>query len=237
MGEQTGVTWDDVRRSVTALFEERGEWAGAPLPVDGLRLVVEPRYPCQGLNGYCLGEPLNGRGDGGGEEVAIRNHWVQTRRGYQVFVIEEGGKAKAVKLPHNWPEHRHRLEICTLGASDAWSPAAEAAAQDRLAELVTKRAARAYFLTGMFLETSQRSKVTYLFRRLRPTLAMRPKGGAMTILAALCLHPIGYYEQTFAGSMVPTDDVIAHLLLMRGDEHLFWRKANQHEIWEAESGV
>lgn len=94
-------------------------------------------------------------------------------------------------------------------------------------------------MTGSFLETSQRSGVTYLFRRLRPTLAMRGSldGSSVHILAALCLHPIGYYSDSFAGTMVPTDDVCAHLLMMRGDEHHFWRKANHHNIHAASSGL
>jgi hypothetical protein len=25
--------------------------------------------------------------------------------------------------------------------------------------------------------------------------------------------------------------VIAHLMLMRGDEPMFWRRANQHPVW------
>jgi hypothetical protein len=37
--------------------------------------------------------------------------------------------------------------------------------------------------------------------------------------------------------MCPTDDVIAHLMLMRGDEALLWRKANQHPSWVPESGI
>jgi hypothetical protein len=37
--------------------------------------------------------------------------------------------------------------------------------------------------------------------------------------------------------MVPTDDVIAHLMLMRGDEHMFWRRCNQHQPWTKEAGV
>lgn len=28
--------------------------------------------------------------------------------------------------------------------------------------------------------------------------------------------------------MVPTDDIIAHLIMMRGDERSYWSKANQH---------
>lgn len=66
---------------------------------------------------------------------------------------------------------------------------------------------------------------------------MRPAGDAMQILAALCLHPIGFYQGTWAGSMVPTDEVIAHLLLMRGDEPLYWRRANQHPAWSPLAGL
>ena len=40
-----------------------------------------------------------------------------------------------------------------------------------------------------------------------------------------------------SGALRPTDDVIAHLLMMRGDEPMFWRRANQHEAWEVESGL
>jgi hypothetical protein len=31
--------------------------------------------------------------------------------------------------------------------------------------------------------------------------------------------------------------VVAHLMLMRGDEHLFWRKANQHPPYQPEAGM
>jgi hypothetical protein len=59
----------------------------------------------------------------------------------------------------------------------------------------------------------------------------------MRFLAALCLHPIGYYEDSWAGVMAPTDDVVAHLMLCRGDEHMFWRRANQHASWEQQAGI
>jgi hypothetical protein len=39
---------------------------------------------------------------------------------------------------------------------------------------------------------------------------------------------MGRYDGTFAGVMPPTDEVVADLLAMRGDEHFFWRKSNQH---------
>lgn len=59
----------------------------------------------------------------------------------------------------------------------------------------------------------------------------------MRILACLCLHPLGYYRGSWSGAMVPTDDVIAHLLMVRGDEHDFWRKANQHRPDAPEAGL
>jgi hypothetical protein len=93
-------------------------------------------------------------------------------------------------------------------------------------------------LTGMFVERSRRSGISYVFRKLRPTLALKAgKDDRMGLLAALCMHPIGYYDGSWAGAMCPTDDVIAHLMLMRGDEHMFWRRANQHPAWSQEAGI
>src|SRR5581483_4192017 len=51
-----------------------------------------------------------------------------------------------------------------------------------------------YLLTGMFLETSKRSRLTYLFRKLKPTVVIdaRSKSSdeSARILCALCMHPI-----------------------------------------------
>jgi hypothetical protein len=62
-------------------------------------------------------------------------------------------------------------------------------------------------LTGHFPEISKRSGVTYLFRRGRPTIALRQDEEVNYALCALCLHPIGYYGDTWAGVMCPTDEV------------------------------
>ena len=131
------------------------------------------------------------------------------------------------------------MAIATIDAADAWSIECEARAVDTLAELVTHRQFKHYMLTGTFLETSKRSGLHYLFRRLRPTVAIgaAQDGKSMKILCALCLHPIAYYAGTWGGSMVPTDDVIAHLMLMRGDEPMFWRRSNQHPAYAPEAGV
>lgn len=138
---------------------------------------------------------------------------------------------------------RLKMWLLTMGASDAWDEGAEHRARDTLREMLSERQWRHYDLTGSFLETSPRSRLTYVFRRLRPTLAMspRPRPGSlndsMNCIAVLCMHPIGYYAQTWAGCMVPTDDVIAHLSWMRGDEAGFWAQANQHDAWAPEAGL
>jgi hypothetical protein len=105
-----------------------------------------------------------------------------------------------------------------------------------------------YTCTGQFLETSKRSGLTYLFRRLRPTVVLTGQGASsdqftgevtpgMRILTCLCLHPIAYYANSYCGAMVPTDDVIAHLLYMRADEHLYWRRANHHTAGSVLAGL
>jgi hypothetical protein len=100
---------------------------------------------------------------------------------------------------------------------------------------------RQYMLTGMFLEKSKRSGVIYMFRRLKPTVAIAASPGIesdhMRILACLCAHPIAYYAGSWAGAMVPTDDVIAHLAMMRGDERMFWARCNQHPPHRPEAGL
>jgi hypothetical protein len=57
------------------------------------------------------------------------------------------------------------------------------------------------------------------------------------VLAALCLHPMGFYQFTHAGLMTPTDEVIAHLLMIRTDEHKYWAKSGQWPTTDSRSGV
>jgi hypothetical protein len=76
-----------------------------------------------------------------------------------------------------------------------------------------------------------------LFRKGKPTIAIRQDEEGGHPLCALCLHPIGYYGDTWAGVMCPTDEAIAHLLMMRGSEEKFWANANQHPIDHPAAGV
>jgi hypothetical protein len=231
--------WDRIRERIITLAGERGEWAGYPLPIEHAELVIEPGHPLYAtMNGASLGKKDEDDDD---SDVEIVNEWKDYDRGRHVYLIREKstGKVRSGVLPLLRPGQRAELLFGTLGASQAWSVSAEFTAMQRLKTLVTPTAFRYYLLTGTFLESSKRSGVIYMFRKARPTLAIKGtlKGDNTTILAALCLHPIGFYRGTFAGSMVPTDDVIAHLIMMRGDERKYWAKCNQHEVRSAEAGL
>jgi hypothetical protein len=91
-----------------------------------------------------------------------------------------------------------------------------------------------YYLSGEFAEVSKRSHCVYVLRKNRPTIVFSP---SHKFLAALCFHPLGYYNNTFAGVMAPTDDVLSQLLYIRADEHGYWRRANQHPLDSPASGV
>ncbi len=135
------------------------------------------------------------------------------------------------------PEDRLSFTIRTLDASVVWPMEAEQKAQRKLATLIPEHCFQQYQLTGHFGELSKRSQVTYLFRKGRPTIAIRQDETGGYPLCALCLHPIGYYADTWAGVMCPTDEVIAHLLMMRGSEQKYWANANQHPIDHPAAGV
>lgn len=246
------LTWELVSERMAALAEQRGDWAGYPLPVDELRLRVSRGFPYQDANGMrCEDEATTAREEAQdreyeelariecGEGAKIVNEWICWSRGWRVIIVHAPGRgAKHFHAPVETPMRRLILALNTMGASRVWRLEAEIAALQRLRDVVSDAAYGYYITVGAFLETSKRSGVVYWFRRGRPTIAMRAaSNGDMRIIAVLCLHPLGYYEQSFAGSMVPTDDVMAHLLLMRADEPKFWAKANHHSVWEAEAGI
>jgi len=209
-------------------------WAGIPLPLEGTELVIEPKY--------ALANFLNSTSsaDAAVEEanekpVKVRNTFYSVhKRSDIVMFSDEDGRVKGALVPK---AHHARIDIETMGASDAWGIEQEANALQTLAGMVKHHQFKKYLLAGSFLESSERSRVTYWFRKLKPTIALAEHKGEMKILAALCMHPIAYYSCTWAGAMCPTDDVIAHLSLMRGDEALYWRRCNQHKAHRPEAGL
>ncbi len=234
-------TWDQIRRKINQAAAEQSEWAGAPLPVHGIPLVIEPRYPFAKLNGFCFedGPSPDPHAAAPSDTCRVVNSWYSWDRGYSVYICDDGPDTRrfVVRLPEHGGS-RLMYWLRTIGASKAWSIEAEVRAMETLQGLIKPGAFEAYLLTGSFLETSPRSGVQYLFRKLRPTVALRKSAdGGTRILAVLCLHPIGYYSESWAGTLCPTDDVISHLILMRGDEHHFWKKANAHPSWSAGAGI
>jgi len=236
-------TWKDVRQGLARTARAKGEWAGLPMPMEGMRMVVHPSYPfAESLGQVFMPKPATRfcRTSDVQEDVCERNTWASFRDGREVTIWQKGSKFFFRYSPR---QNSGTILIDTVGAARAWDFDAELRAMETLRRHVTDWAFRCYTMTGTFLETSKRSGVIYLFRRLRPTVAMaaRPKMNGrdvgVRILCTLCAHPIGYYDGSWAGALVPTDDVIAHLLLMRSDEHLYWRQCNQHAEWAPESGL
>jgi hypothetical protein len=210
----------------------KGLYAGIPLPLEGHPLVIEPSYPAAA--------EIMKMGGKAPEDMTIPEHikkrgsvWSTHRRGL-VLIWSEHDK---IQCGIEYGVNHITQDLRCLGASAAWGIEQEANAIALFASLVSHRQFKHYMLTGMFIETSPRSHVSYVFRRLRPTLALAMQEEAVKILCAMCLHPIGYYEGCWAGAMCPTDDVIAHLMLMRGDEPMFWRRANQHPAYRPEAAL
>lgn len=225
--------YERLRNALHMVSEMRDHWAGIPMPLEGQRLIIEPKFPG--------GEELSNIGWKPEKElpefegVKVRNRFWSWSRRSEIFIFEyadgrvDWGLSRGV--------HHFDYDLNTLACADAWGLKQEAEAQKTLSSLVNPRQMKHYLMTGMFLESSRRSGTFYMFRRLKPTVAMKEDNGRMRVRACLCLHPIAYYAGSWAGAMCPTDDIIAHLMLMRGDEHAFWKQSNQHAAYRPEAGL
>lgn len=248
------ITWDGIRYAIQQLAMEREHYHGYPLPDDECPLVVHPKFPLQTLNGVKLGsdeDPLEGFDEATRSRIRamyeryvdgkLVNHWFSQRRQVDVLVWRTSDGKSRVCVTQNSIGRRATLALSTIGVSRCWDADAEWQAMFKLRELLPDHLWGYYLLTGSFIERSKRSGLIYMFRRCRPTLVLsdKPVRGQYQLrpLCALCMHPIGYYEGTFGGGMVPTDDIIAHLLLMRGDEHHYWKCCNQQSVWIPEAGL
>lgn len=222
--------WAHTRNGLRELAASRDQWAGLPMPLTDMDLVVEPKYPLAHVF-----KPVEKALDDYESGCTLRNRFYSSVKRRDVLVwTEPGGR---VEWGVHGTVHHFDIDLQTMAASVAWGVEQEARALQTLAEMLPHHAFKKYLLTGSFIERSDRSGVYYFFRRLKPTVAASGSTGAMRILAVLCQHPIAYYAGTWAGAMCPTDDVIAHLSLMRGDESLYWRRCNQHPAWRPEAGL
>lgn len=217
------------------LAEHAKEYAGMPIPLEGMKVIVHPSYRFAPVFNEAIKKAERAEAKDS-EGCKLINRWVSHTNPYTEIYIwsEPDGRICGGRVPL---PNRAAMMLETMGAAGAWTLEMEHRALTKLQKLIKPHLFEMYVLTGQFLESSKRSGVFYMFRRMRPTIAMSGRTGDMRILCALCLHPIGYYSGTWAGVMCPTDEVIAHLMLMRGDEADFWRQANQHPAHHPQSGL
>lgn len=221
------------RNALRQIADAADEWAGIPMPLEDSPLVIEPHY--RAAAAIEQAQRAREQSNESAPDVVIRNTFYSHSRSSDIIIWEENGRTQWGLTP---AVHGFSAQLRTLGASAAWGVEQEHNALMTLAELIKPHAFKQYLLTGAFLESSQRSGIVYAFRRLRPSVAMRAnEKGEMRILAALCMHPIAYYSGSWAGAMCPTDDVISHLMLCRGDEPMYWRRCNQHQAHRPEAGL
>jgi hypothetical protein len=223
------------REVINKTVFEAGVYCGAPLPLDGSDdLVISPNMP--------YAEAFERESSSENDDLEVANVWWSRHEQGYVTVIhkkikDESGNRIGSKY-HSWYLNDKKsidLLMKTLMAAPAWSVEAEIKAQELLRRHISKHKWEDYFMTGMFVETSRKSGLTYVFRKLKPTIVLNIRD--LRILCTLCTHGIGYYANSFAGAMVPTDDVVTHLLMMRGNEHRYWRDCNQAEPWMPEAGI
>lgn len=168
-------------------------------------------------------------------KIKFINFWYSEALEARVLIYTENGKLKYHIT--NASDEKTDLYFATHLACEAYTLKEEFKAMEKLETHLLPDQFKGYVLSGCFIEKSKRSGLQYIFRRMRPTVAMR--WNMLTkefhFLAALCMHPAAFYSGTWAGAMCPTDDVIAHLLMMRGDEYGFWKRSTQHPQWAVQA--
>lgn len=243
-----GATWRQLRWMMGKVCEDRGWHHGCPMPSgtnQTNRLIVAKGAPLHEEGGGVVDFSRQPRvhvcSTKDVDEDAVRevNSW--SPRPTEVRVFRDSRGSYGLRLPK---EHlRLKVLMDTLitraGSLDAET---EITAMMSLRQKINDNQWESYILCGAFPETSTRSGVTYVIRKGLPTIAIKEKvnedgTASRHFLASLCLHPLGYYEHTFAGCQPPTDDAIAHLMLIRADEHRFWKKAGQHSLDSLMSGI
>lgn len=246
------LTWSDVRAGIRKLCQMRGWHHGVPIMSSTdptRRIVLAKGCPLSNKHGHdkpvAIGpEPpewFRRRRDGDlddGDDTKLVNTWITSS---QTFVMRSKGLAQVARLNPNTERMRVLLDsmLCQSGTVDAET---EIIAMGALFRRINENQRDSYILSGCFPETSRRSGVSYILRKGRPTLAIKcepqPQGGEKRVfLAALCTHPLAWFEGTFAGAYPPSDEVLANLLQIRADEHGFWKKSNQHGIDDPLSGI
>lgn len=245
------LTYEDTFAAISDIAERHGFLSGVPVPLPGEEqpdLIVAEGVPLAEIfrmnqEKRQLQRAARARTEAAGElslrNIPVRNSW-HVLGDQTICVVETEGGPMA--LPRYDAGMRLRKFVRGIEVRHHAHQTAEAEfkAMDSLKKRISKQQFDTYVLSGAFPEFSKRSGLLYYFRKGLPTLAVSFHGKDNEIgkvLAALCLHPMGYYAGTHVGLMTPTDEVIAHLLMMRADEHAFWKKSGQWSATDSRSGV
>ncbi len=125
----------------------------------------------------------------------------------------------------------HRLLMSVLSTAKHVPFEREEKACNLLKQHATEEQWHMYRLTGTLIHNDERSRYCYLIRRGFPTLVFEKdeeQPGVLVFKLGLCAHQEGYEPGHFSGFCCPTDDVVAHLLMLRADEDTFWNRAKIH---------
>lgn len=241
-GEQ--MSWKDVHQLVGEIGDRHGCEYGVPIPTPDydhggvhdvvmarrtpLRLLTHTRQ-YQTEMAETLSIQLN---------MATRNSWERCGdTSYAILNTEDGPIIYSEPMAGN----RLRKFMATYSVRNDASHLtveAEMKAMESLKGKISNGQYRSYVLNGAFNERSKRSNIYYVFRKGYPTIALSFSGSKTgRVLCCLCLHPFGYYRGTWAGMMTPTDEVIAALLMMRGNEPKFWARSGQWPAYDPRSGL
>lgn len=167
-------------------------------------------------------------------EICFVNQWTDYKRDMVINTYRVGGRARYARL---YTDTEHQVMQATKDiAKRAWCAGVEDKAQRKLKAMATLDEYEEYMLTGDITVIGKQTKLMYVIRRLRPTLIYRNRDNELQTtrcLGALCMHPVGYYDGTWAGVLCPTDDVMAHLLMIKTDEKEFWNKSVFHNTSDA----
>lgn len=177
------------------------------------------------------------------EKPRVINKWnFKNKDGERgTVVIYEGKDGKRFHRvgyrPLDWQFRFERLITSLLERYKSNPFQAELKAQEKLRTLISEGQYATYIVSGAFVENGK-SGVHYVVRRGLPTIAFRfQEKGKVDLLTALCMKPIGGHKHSFAGVMVPTDEIITTVLLIQADEPELWKRANHLNIDDPISGL
>jgi hypothetical protein len=241
-GEVT-MTWEDLQNAINQLaLENQGTEYGLPLPslsaMDRPMVVakgVPLRHVIEQSARTELEEELS-------HKIKVRNSWSKLGDAEIAIIETEEGPFALPRYHAGWRLQK-LLDTSMIRSGTTQTAEAELRAMDSLKLRINKRQWESYVLSGMFPERSEKSDLHYFFRKGYPTIVasyhegIKPGFQEGHVLACLCLHPIGYYQQTYCGLMCPTDEVICHLLLMRADERKYWSQCGQWSAHDPRSGI